>query len=111
MDAKRTIFILIGIFCLLNSLSAGRQLSAQQAVIPDGREKPQAHHDPLAELTPENRALFDALRDAAQQGNDADVLANGKKLLPALQKDTPLADFVTVITANAATENGRRVML
>jgi hypothetical protein len=56
MDAKRTFFIVIGYFCLLNSLSAGWQLSAQQAVIPDDREKPQAYHDPLAELTPENRA-------------------------------------------------------
>lgn len=60
----------------------------------------------MAELSPENRGLFDAIREAAQQGHDADVLASGKKLLPALKPGTPLADFVTQITADAALETG-----
>jgi hypothetical protein len=60
----------------------------------------------LAELTAENRDLFYALREAAKKGNDADVLADGKKLLPALQTGTPLANFVTLLTAESATEVG-----
>jgi hypothetical protein len=42
----------------------------------------QTQSNPLAELSPGNRDLFDALREAAQKGNDGDVLVNGKKLLP-----------------------------
>jgi len=34
------------------------------------------------------------------------VLTDGKKLLPALKTDTPLADFVTQLTAGAAVETG-----
>jgi hypothetical protein len=87
-------------------LSTVWQLSAQQAAAPDATGKPQEHHDPLSELTPENRALFDALQEAARHGHDPDVLTNGKKLLPALQTGTPLTDFVTLLTANAAAEAG-----
>jgi hypothetical protein len=106
MDAKRKIFIVWGTFCLLIMLFAAWRMSAQQAVTPDDAGKPQARHDPLAELAPENRALFDSLREAAQIGNDADVLTNGKKLLPALRADTPVNNFVTQLTASAATETG-----
>jgi hypothetical protein len=106
MDAKRKIFIGFISSCLLTMLLAAWQLSAQQAGPPDAAGKPQEHQDPLAELSPENRAVFDALREAAQHGQDADVLTDGKKLLPALQKGTMLADFVTLLTANAATEAG-----
>jgi hypothetical protein len=106
MEAKRNVFIVLVTFCLLIMLPLARQMPAQQAVAPDDTGKPQAHHDPLAELTPENRDLFYALREAAKKGNDADVLTDGKRLLPALQTGTPLADFVTLLTANAATEAG-----
>lgn len=106
MDAKRKTFIVLGALCLQVMLSSALQISAQQSVAADDTGKPRADHDPLAELTPENRDLFYALREAAKKGNDADVLTDGKKLLPALQAGTPLADFVTLLTANAATEAG-----
>lgn len=106
MDVKRKILILVVFSCFLILLISVRQLSAQQTVAPDTAQKPQEHPDPISELTPENRALFDALREAAQHGRDADVLTNGKKLLPALQTGTPLADFVTQLTAGSAVETG-----
>ncbi len=106
MNAKWKIFMVFGAFSLLIRPTSNWQLTAQQAAAPTGTGSLQAQHDPLADLSPENRALFDALREAAQQGHDADVLANGKKLLPALQTNTPLADFITQITAQAATETG-----
>jgi hypothetical protein len=62
--------------------------------------------DPLADLSPENRTLFDTLRKAAQQNDDATTLASGKKLLPALKPGTPLCDFVTQMTAGSAVEAG-----
>ena len=106
MNAKRKIFIVLGAFGFFIWLSSTWQLSSQQAVAPADTGRLQVQKDPLAELTPENRALFDALRESARQGHDADVLTNGKKLLPALQTGTPLAEFVTQLTANAATETG-----
>jgi len=106
MAAKRNILVALVNFCLLIMLSFAWQMSAQQAVAPGDTGKPQENHDPLADLTPENRDLFYALREAAKKGNDADVLTDGKRLLPALQTSTPLADFVTLLTANAATEAG-----
>lgn len=62
--------------------------------------------NPLADLSPENRALFDAVRDAAQHGRDADALADGRKLLSALNPGSPLAGFITQLTAGAAIETG-----
>jgi hypothetical protein len=106
MNVKRKICFVMGAFGLLITLSTACQLSAQQTAGPPDAGISQAHHDPIAELPPEQRALFDALREAAQQGRDTDVLANGKKLLLVLQASTPLADFVTQITAQAATETG-----
>lgn len=103
---RRKSVLLWGIFGLLFFMTATWHLSAQQSPTPADKDHAQTSSDPLAELSPENRILFDALRAAAQQGRDTDVLANGKKLLPALQTGTPLTDFVTYITANAATETG-----
>jgi hypothetical protein len=62
--------------------------------------------DPLAGLTPENRELFEALRNAARLNDDATTLAEGKRLLPALTPGTPLCDFVTELTAGSAVETG-----
>ncbi len=50
--------------------------------------------------------IFDALRDAGQQGRDADVLKNGRILLSSLKLGTPLADFVVEVTAGGAIETG-----
>jgi hypothetical protein len=106
MEAKRNIVIVLVTSCLLFTPFGAWKMSAQQAVAPGDAGKPQTQDDPLAELIPENRDLFNALREAAKEGRDADVLADGKKLIPGLQKDTPLADFVTLLTANAAAEAG-----
>jgi hypothetical protein len=101
MSAKWKI-ALVGALCLLAPLC----LPAQQQPAGDNAEHVRVNNDALADLSPENRAAFDALRDAAQQGRDADVLANGRKLLPALKPDSPLANFVTQLTAGAALETG-----
>jgi hypothetical protein len=106
MNATRKIFFVPGALCILLMVSSPWQISAQQSEAPDHTGKPQDHHDPLAELTPENRDLFYALQEAAKKGNDADVMSDGKRLLPALQTGTPLADFVTLLTATSATEVG-----
>jgi len=106
MGAKRTSVTLFEILSLLFWLSMASGLAAQQAAAPAGTQSAQAQQDPLAELSPENRNLLSALREAAQKGNDADVVANGKKLLPALKPETPLADFVTQLTGTSALEIG-----
>jgi hypothetical protein len=106
MEMRRKSVLLCGVFGLLFFLTTIWHLSAQQSPTPADKDHAQTSSDPLAELSPENRTLFDALRAAAQQGHDTDVLATGKKLLPALKTRTPLADFVTYLTANAATEGG-----
>ncbi|MGD0733555.1 MAG: hypothetical protein ABR976_00345 [Terracidiphilus sp.] len=105
MNAKRK--ALVGfISCFLMLLTAAWQLSAQQAASPDATGKPQDIHDQIAQLTPDDRIMFDALRAAVEQEHDAEVLSIGKKLLPALKTDTLLSDFVTQITAGAAVEIG-----
>jgi len=106
MEARRKTFALWGLFCILICLNMALKLPAQQPAAPIDTENPQAHQDPLAELSPENRALFNSLRDAAQQGRDSDVVACGKRLLPALKSGTPLADFVTQLTGTSALETG-----
>ena len=106
MAEKHKIGITLGSVSVLMWLFAACFLSAQQAGAPSGSESAQAHDNPLAELSPENRALFDALQEAAEKGHDAETLEDGKKLLPALKPDTPLANFVTQITANAALDVG-----
>jgi hypothetical protein len=94
------------LFGLIFFLAATWQLSGQQSTTSTDKDQAKTSADPLAELSPANRALFDALREAAQKGNDADVLANGRKLLPALQTGSDLANLVTQVTANAAAEVG-----
>ena len=106
MGAKRKTFVLWGACGLLIWLSTTGRLPAQQPLAPTGTQTTQSHNDPLTELSPENRALFDAMGKAAQQGNDADTLANGKKLLPALKPNTRLFDFVAQLTGGAALETG-----
>lgn len=101
MRAKRKI-VLWSAFCLI----AGLCLPAQQQPARDDAENVHVNSDSLADLSPENRALFDAVRDAAQQGRDADVLADGRMLLSALKPDSPLANFVTQLTAGATIETG-----
>lgn len=92
----------LGAFCLIAALC----LPAQQQPARDNAENVRVDSDAFADLSPENRALFDALRDAAQQGRDADVLADGQKLLSVLKPDSALANFVTQLTAGAAIETG-----
>jgi hypothetical protein len=101
MRTKRKI-ALLGAFCLIAALC----LPAQQQPARDDAENVSVNSDALADLSPENRALFDAVRDAAQQGRDSDVLADGRKLLSALKPDSALANFVTQLTAGAAIETG-----
>jgi hypothetical protein len=106
MEARHKTVLLWGTLGFLICLNMAWELPAQLPTSPADTGNPKAHQDPLAELSPENRALFNTLREAAQQGRDADVVANGKKLLPALKPQTPLADFVTLLTANSALETG-----
>jgi len=81
-------------------------LRGQQPAISANSPTAQTQGDPLGALSPESRALFDALRRAAQQNDDATTLETGKKLLPALTPGTPLRDFVTQLTAGSAVETG-----
>lgn len=106
MAKKRKIGIAVGSVSVLIWLFAPCFLSAQQAGAQSGAESAQAHDNPLAVLSPENRALFNALREAAEKGHDAETLEDGKKLLPALKPDTPLAEFVTQLSADAAVDTG-----
>jgi hypothetical protein len=101
MRAKRKI-VFVGALILIAALC----LPAQQPPARDDAENVRVNSGSLADLSPENRALFDAVRDAAQQGRDADVLADGRKLLPALKPDSPLANFVTQLMAGSAIETG-----
>lgn len=104
---KRKSAIFAGTLSILISSAMPIHLPAQQAVASDKAEKSQTKNDDaLAALSPENRALFNAMREASQQGRDADVLANCKKLLPALTPGTRLADFVAQRGAEAALEIG-----
>jgi len=81
-------------------------LPAQQQPARDDAENVRLGQDALADLSPENRAVFDALGDAAQQGRDADVLKDGRILLSVLRPDSPLANFVALLTAGSAVETG-----
>jgi hypothetical protein len=105
MEAKSRTLLLLGALVLVIDHSTS-PLSAQDSTAPAVAASTSAQTDPLADLSPENHALFDAIRDAAQHGNDAVVLADCKKLLPALKPDTELADFITHLAANAALETG-----
>jgi hypothetical protein len=106
MDAKRKICIVLEAFGLLILLFAAWQLSAQQAVAPSDSGRLQAQNDPLAELSPENRALLNALREAVKRDDLTDILANGRILLPALKPGTVQTDAIMKLTAQAALETG-----
>lgn len=93
-------------FGLILALVAVSPLCGQQSAASTDSATAQAQSDPLANLSPENRALFDAVSKAAQQGDDAATLASGKKLLPALKPGTSLCDFVALLTAGSAVEMG-----
>jgi hypothetical protein len=90
--------------------SAAWRLPAQQPATPDGTQNNQtlnnSQSDSLSDLSVQNRALFDSIRDAAQTGRNADLLADGKKLLPALRPDSQLANFVAQLMAQAALDTG-----
>jgi hypothetical protein len=107
MKAKRKtgeLWAIFGILICLNMTWSG--LPAQQPGASKDTKNPQTHQDPLTELSPENRDIFNALHEAAQQGRDSDVVANGKRLLTVLTPETPLADFVAQLTATSALETG-----
>lgn len=95
-----------GVAILTIAFAAVPLVQGQQAAPPSDSAGKQTESDPLAGLSPENRALFNALRNSAQQNDDASMLAAGKKLLPALTTGTPLYDFVTLLTAGSAVETG-----
>jgi hypothetical protein len=106
MNAKRKICIVLGVFSLLFTRSAACQWSAQETGTPAEAGFSQAPSDSIAKLPTEQRALFDALCDAIKQEHYTDALANGNKLLLILQAYTPLSDYVTRLTAEAAVETG-----
>jgi hypothetical protein len=81
-------------------------LSAQQPVAPTDSGKLQVQNDPFAELTPENRALLNELREAVKRYDFNVILANGKILLPALKPGTVQTNAIMKITAQAALETG-----
>jgi len=90
---------------LILALALVSSFEGQSAASTDATTAP-TQTDPLAGLSPENRELFDRLREAAQQNDDATTLATGKKLLPALEPGTPVCNFVTQLTAGSAVETG-----
>lgn len=106
MGPKRKSIVLFGSITVLICLSFGIPLQALQSAAPSGSAHTQPQSDPLADLSVENRALFDALRDAVQTGRDADVVADGKKLLVSIPPNTRLAEFVIQVTAGSALETG-----
>ena len=92
---------------LIVALLAGMgPLRAQEPAPTTDSHAVPSQSDPLADLSAENRALFDAMRKAAQQNDDAAALAAGRQLLPALKQGTRLCNFVTQVTAGSAVETG-----
>lgn len=106
MGAKRQFLAASVLIGLIVPMGSGGPLRGQEPAAPADTVPGQQNSDPLAALSPENRALFDQLRNAAQQGDDTAALATGRKLLPALTPGTRLYDFVTQITAGSAVETG-----
>src|SRR5215472_5393634 len=106
MGAKQKLMVGGVSLVLVLSAAAVRPLRGQEPAASTGSANGQAADDPLADLSPENRALFDALRNASQQNDDAAALEAGKKLLPALKPGTRLGDFVAHVTAGSAVETG-----
>ena len=106
MGPNRKSIALFGTMPVLICLLLGTPVRAEQSFAPSGSEHAQPQGDPLAGLSVEDRALFDALRDAVQTGRDADAVADGKKLLASIPPNTRLAEFVIQITAGSALETG-----
>ena len=106
MESKQNFSAISVPFALVLALLVISPLRGQQSAASSDPAAAQTLSDPLADLSPENRTLFDTLRNAAQQSDDATTLASGKKLLPALKQDTRLCDFVTRLTAGSAVETG-----
>lgn len=104
MEAKRALNAICVSLGFVVALGLRVPLCAQQPE--SSATAAQSQSDPLADLNPDGRALFDTLRRAAQQGDNAATLEAGKKLLPALKQGTDLCDFVTHLTAEAALETG-----
>lgn len=94
------------ILAVASCLFVAMGLPAQQPPVRENAESVQLNQSSFADLSPENREIFDALRDAGQQGRDADVLKNGRILLSSIKLGTPLADFVIEVTAGGAIETG-----
>lgn len=94
---------------LILVLAAVSPLRGQEPDTSTDSATAQTQTDPLAGLSPEDRALFDALREAARKNDNATTLASGKKLLPSLKPGTRLCDFVTQLTAGSAVETGDTV--
>jgi len=91
---------------LILAMAAVSPLGGQEPAASSDSATSQSKNDPLVDLSPDNRALFDELRTAAQQNDNANTLATGRKLLPALKLGTQLSDFVTQLTAGSAIETG-----
>jgi hypothetical protein len=98
--------VALGVILVLAAVST---LRGQDPASSTDSATAQTQSDPLAGLSPENRVLFETLREAAQQNDDATTLASGKKLLPSLKQGTRLCDFVTQLTAGSAVETGDTV--
>jgi len=94
------------ILVLSTCFAAAAALPAQQSLPRDNAESVQLNQNSLADLSPENREVFSALEDAAQQDRYADVVKEGRILLPSLAQDTPLANFVTLAISGSAIETG-----
>lgn len=88
------------------SMFSDLPMRAFQAPTSPGSEASQRQSDPLADLSVEDRALFEAFRDAVQTGRGADVVADGKKLLSSIRSNSQLSGFVTQVTAESAAETG-----
>lgn len=107
MEAKQRFSAISVSLGFILAFAAASQLRGQPpAASTDSAGTAQTQEDPLAGLSPENRALFDTLRKSAQRNDDAVTLETGKRLLPALKPGTPLCDFVTLLTAGSAVETG-----
>ena len=98
----RAFYVTLGLILTV----AMTDVQAQRPTSPAGSTTALAENDPLAELSPENRALFDSLRNAARRGDDAATLQAGRKLLPSLKAGTRLSDLVVQLTAGSAVETG-----
>lgn len=94
------------ILVLASCFAAALALPAQQSPPQDNAESVQLTQESLDELSPENRAVLDALSDDAAMGYSADVEKEGRTLLPALKPNTSLANSVILTIAFGAIGSG-----